>query len=89
MKIEVFGPGCAKCNTLEKTVKDALSELGITGEVDNHMIMLGARRFIAGTDAPDESKISSVYVSIDHKLRGFFKMENLYRDGLNEVIAGM
>jgi Cu+-exporting ATPase len=66
-----------------------ISGLGITGVVDNHRIMLGSRRFIAGNDASDESKISSVYVSIDNKLRGFFKMENHYRDGLNEVIAGL
>jgi len=66
-----------------------ISGLGITGVVDNHRIMLGSRRFIAGNEASDESKISSVYVSIDNKLRGFFKMENHYRDGLNEVIAGL
>jgi Cu+-exporting ATPase len=66
-----------------------ISGLGISGVVDNHRIMLGSRRFIAGNEASDESKISSVYVSIDNKLRGFFKMENHYRDGLNEVIAGL
>jgi small redox-active disulfide protein 2 len=33
MKIEVFGPGCHKCNTLEKMVKDALTELNIQAEV--------------------------------------------------------
>jgi len=66
-----------------------ISGLGITGIVDNHRIMLGSRKFIAGNEASDESKISSVYVSIDNKLRGFFKMENHYREGLNEVISGM
>ena len=66
-----------------------ISGLGITGMVDNHRIMLGSRRFIAGNDTSEESKISSVYVSIDNKLRGFFKMENHYRDGLTEVISGM
>jgi len=66
-----------------------ITGLGITGVVEKHRIMLGSRTFIAGAEAADESKISSVYVSIDNKLRGFFKMENHYRDGLNEVIAGM
>jgi Cu+-exporting ATPase len=66
-----------------------ISGLGITGVVGNHRIMLGSRRFIAGNEASDESKISSVYVSIDNKLRGYFKMENHYREGLNEVIAGL
>ncbi len=66
-----------------------ISGLGITGAVDNHSVMLGSRKFVAGSEAADESKISSVYLSIDNKLRGFYKMDNLYRDGLNEVISGL
>jgi Cu+-exporting ATPase len=66
-----------------------ISGLGINGFVDGHRVMLGSRRFIAGNDVSEENKISSVYVSIDNKLRGFFKMENHYREGLPEVIAGM
>ena len=34
MKIEVFGPGCPKCQLLEKIVKDALTELNIQAEVE-------------------------------------------------------
>jgi small redox-active disulfide protein 2 len=33
MKIEVLGPGCAKCNTVMENVKKALAELGKTAEV--------------------------------------------------------
>lgn len=33
MKIEVLGMGCAKCNKLEKNVRKAVSELGITADV--------------------------------------------------------
>ncbi len=33
MKIEVLGPGCPKCSTLEATVKKALTELNISAEV--------------------------------------------------------
>ena len=57
--------------------------------VDNHKIMIGSKKFIAGTEASEESKISSVYLSIDNKLRGFFKMDNHYREGLQNVITGM
>jgi P-type Cu+ transporter len=66
-----------------------ISGLGITGKVDNHRIMLGSRKFVAGSEAADEGKISSVYLSIDNKLKGFFKMENHYRDGLANVISGL
>jgi len=34
MKIEVFGPGCPKCQLVEKTVKNALAELNVQGDVE-------------------------------------------------------
>ena len=33
--IKVLGGGCDKCNALEKNVKEALSELGMTDEIDH------------------------------------------------------
>jgi small redox-active disulfide protein 2 len=33
MKVQVYGTGCAKCNMLEKVVKDAIKELGVRAEV--------------------------------------------------------
>ncbi|MGD9963477.1 MAG: thioredoxin family protein [Thermoplasmata archaeon] len=33
MKIEVFGTGCPKCNTLEVNVRKALSELSVEADV--------------------------------------------------------
>jgi len=33
MKIEILGMGCAKCNKLEKNVRKAVNELGITADV--------------------------------------------------------
>ena len=35
MKIKVLGPGCSRCHQLEKTVKDAVKELGIDAEVED------------------------------------------------------
>lgn len=34
MKIEVFGPGCSKCQQVEKVAQDALAELNVTAEVE-------------------------------------------------------
>ncbi len=34
MKIEIFGPGCYRCQEVEKTVKSALSELNISADVE-------------------------------------------------------
>jgi len=33
MKIQVMGPGCPKCDQAEKTVREAVAELGIDAEV--------------------------------------------------------
>jgi small redox-active disulfide protein 2 len=33
MKIEVLGPGCQRCNTLEENVRTAVRELGIEARV--------------------------------------------------------
>jgi P-type Cu+ transporter len=65
-----------------------IAGLGIVGDVDNHRIMLGSRKFVAGNESNDEGRISSVYISVDNKLRGYFKLENTYREGLESVISG-
>ena len=33
LKIEVLGPGCVRCETLEKNVRAAVEEMGIEAEV--------------------------------------------------------
>jgi small redox-active disulfide protein 2 len=33
LRIEVLGPGCPKCRTLEKNVRVALEEMGLAAEV--------------------------------------------------------
>jgi len=32
-KIEILGPGCAKCRTLEQSARDAVANLGIEAEI--------------------------------------------------------
>jgi len=34
MKIKILGPGCARCQQLGKTTKEALKELGIDAEIE-------------------------------------------------------
>ena len=38
MKIQILGPGCAKCFETEKRIRSALSELGVTAEVARGMV---------------------------------------------------
>ncbi len=35
MKIKVLGPGCARCQQLEKTTKEVVKELGIDAEIED------------------------------------------------------
>jgi small redox-active disulfide protein 2 len=35
MKIKVLGTGCAKCQALEKTTKEAIKDLGISAEIEH------------------------------------------------------
>ena len=34
MEIKVLGPGCAKCKTLEKLIREAVAETGIIAEIE-------------------------------------------------------
>jgi small redox-active disulfide protein 2 len=34
MEIKVLGPGCHNCQTLEKSVRNVLAELGVAAEVE-------------------------------------------------------
>ncbi len=34
MEIKVLGPGCAKCQQVEKVVKEAVAEAGVTADVE-------------------------------------------------------
>jgi len=65
-----------------------IAGMGIVGNVEGLKIMLGSRSFVAGSQPDDEGLASSVYISVNNKLRGFFKLENTYRDGLEDVLAG-
>ena len=35
MNIKILGTGCAKCQQLEKTTSEVVSELGITADIEN------------------------------------------------------
>jgi Cu+-exporting ATPase len=50
--------------------------------------MIGSRRFITGNDEAVASRLSAVYLSINHTIKGFFTLENRYREGLAEVVKG-
>lgn len=66
-----------------------IAGMGIRGEVGGVSILLGSRTFVAGRESGDESRVSTVYLSTGNRLRGFFRLENAYREGLDVVISGL
>jgi small redox-active disulfide protein 2 len=52
MEIKVLGPGCAKCQTTEKNVKEAVAESGVDAKVDKVTNLLEIAKFgVFGTPA--------------------------------------
>lgn len=52
MEIKVLGPGCAKCEQTEKTVKEAVAEKGIDARIDKVTdVMEIAKYGVFGTPA--------------------------------------
>lgn len=69
MKIEVVGPGCMRCITTEKNVKEAVKQLGIQAEVVHvHDVAEFAKKGVTFTPAviiDGQIKISGKIPSIE------------------------
>ena len=52
MEIKVLGPGCSKCQQTEKVVKEAVSEAGVTADVEKVTDMMAIAGYgVFGTPA--------------------------------------
>jgi len=65
-----------------------IPSLGITGIVNGKHINMGSRKFVTGKD-DDMPNSTNVYIFIEDAILGYFKIENSYRTGLNEVIENL
>ncbi len=62
--------------------------MGITGRMNGTTINMGSKKFVMGKE-DDRPGTTNVYVYIGDKVKGFFRIENSYRQGLDEVITNM
>ncbi len=62
-----------------------IPSLGITAIVNGIKINIGSKKFVSGKDETDTDS-TNVHVFIGDSILGFFKIENIYREGLKEVI---
>ncbi len=73
--------------------KETLSK-GIEGKVDGKLIKLGSLSFVESKDSADFEGNNNhlntrVYLSINNVLKGYFTLNNIYREGLAEVTSGL
>ncbi len=74
-----------KC--LETKNYEEIPGMGITAVVNSKRINVGSGRFVLGDVEGDRITESRVYVSIDAEVKGFYRISNTYREGLQEVIS--
>ncbi|RMH72514.1 MAG: HAD family hydrolase [Gemmatimonadetes bacterium] len=62
---------------------------GVAGIVGTHPVRLGAATWIGNTAPAEDHQTlaTTVYVSIDGKRRGYFKLANVYRPGFAELMS--
>ena len=61
---------------------------GVIGIYENKKIKVGSYEFIYNKEQSKAEK-TSVYISINDEPKGYFTIENKYREGLNEIIASL
>jgi len=66
-----------------------VSGRGIFGKVKNHEIRIGSEEYVTNSTNVKEQKASVVYVSINNKLVGFYKISNQYRSGFEQVLTNL
>jgi len=74
----------------EATIKDfkEIPAMGITGIVGGERINLGSKKFVLGKEDKNPES-TNVYVFIRDEIKGYFQIENQYRNGLETVIGNL
>ena len=65
---------------------DEIPSKGIEGKIGEKVIRLGSKAFVCSDNIEQNFFQSQVFVSIDGVCRGYFRMENKYRQGLSDLI---
>lgn len=62
---------------------------GIFAIANGMSIKLGSRNFVSDSLSGEENDSTSVYLSINNEYKGYYKISNLYRGGLKELIYSL
>lgn len=60
---------------------------GIEGIVEQNQLKIGSASFAGSAGAsPEDATATTVYISLNGRVKGYFQLDNYYRPGLNEVL---
>ncbi|PIQ08429.1 MAG: heavy metal translocating P-type ATPase, partial [Ignavibacteriales bacterium CG18_big_fil_WC_8_21_14_2_50_31_20] len=62
---------------------------GISGIINGKNILVGSRKFVSNKNIEENDISTNVYVSIDNKELGYFRITNVYRAGLKEIASSL
>lgn len=62
--------------------------MGISAMINGKRINLGSKRFVTGKE-DEEVDATNVYVFIENEVKGYYSIENRYREGLKQVIESL
>jgi len=66
-----------------------LTSRGLIGEFENIKLKLGSSNFVAGNPIPQNDSSSNVFVSFNDKYKGYYKIRNKYRQGIDGLIKNL
>jgi P-type Cu+ transporter len=79
-----------KGSTAEVTNFQEYAGKGLAGEVNGLFVRVGSATYLGvPTDKQKDNLKTTVYVSVDGVLLGYYTFFNVYRDGLNQVLKGL
>ena len=61
--------------------------LGLKGVVDGHTVLLGSEKWVTGTNDEVPGNTTTVHVSIDGEVKGYYTFGNVYRQEIEETIT--
>jgi len=81
-----------KSNIKVETYEE-ISGKGISGVINKHVVKIGTQSFATdqtlNKTVDDQNVSTNVYISIDGKQLGYYKVTNLYRKSLGEIISSL
>ncbi|MBT3208946.1 MAG: HAD-IC family P-type ATPase [Bacteroidetes bacterium] len=74
------------CDYIEPEQYVEMAGKGIFCQFDNLKIRIGSEKFVANTEQNKANSSTTVYLSINEKMKGFWQINNKYRFGFQNVI---